>query len=371
MNTLTQDVQAATAGDERAFERIIDTCKNTVTSIALSIVKDVDASEEVAQSVFINCWQNLSKLKQPDSFLPWVRQTSRHLSLNYLRDNKVAKRVSAEETDRVFSEFCNDDKCLDHDLNVEQCKFIVQRLVDDLPSDSREVVLLYYREQESSKHVAQLLGISESSVRQKLSRARAKLKDSLLNRYGQVILSTVPAVSFASITLATATASPKAVAAVSLSQQTGWLGKFSFLISGAMLASLTGVLAVFLSHKVVERRLEFESDKELLRKVRNLQIGWLLIFGVFFGLSYQLSDGFVWPLVTYSIFAVGLFVLSVRAQQIAVDGINRKSQHLAGNGQEKSTPCNNRWAKVGLYGGLLIGFAGLIVGLIGSGRLPL
>lgn len=375
MNTLTQDVQAATSGDEKAFERIIDTCKNTVTSIALSIVKDVDASEEVAQKVFINCWQNLSTLNKPDSFLPWVRQTSRHMSLNYLRDNKVNQRASSDEADRVFAEFCSNEHYLEQELNSEQCKLIVQRLIDDLPPESREVVLLYYREQAPSQHVANLLGISEASVRKKLSRARATLKDRLIEKYGRVILSTVPAVSFASITLATATASPKALAAVSMSQQSSWMGKLSFLFSGAMLASFMGVLAVFLSHKMVEKRLEFESDKHLLRQVRNVQIAWLLVFGVVFGLSYQLSDGYIWPVTTYTIFAVGLSVLIRRAQQIAVAGINRKSKFLSDKDQQDPSasdkPCNNRWAAFGLYGGLLIGFVGLFAGLVGSGRLVL
>lgn len=362
MNTMTQDVQAATAGDSKAFERLIDSCKNTVTSIALSIVKDVDASEEVAQRVFINCWQNLAALKNPDSFLPWVRQTSRHLSLNYLRDNKVSQRTSSEEADQIFMEFCNEQASLEHALNAEQCHVIVQKLIDDLPSESREVVLLYYREQESSQHVANLLGISEVSVRKKLSRARGKLKESLLKRYGQVILSTVPAVSFASITLAAATSSPKAMAAVSVGQSTGWFGKLSVLFSGAMLASFVGVLAVFFSHKVVEKRLQYESDKQLLRKVRNLQIGWLLIFGVCFALSFELSDGFIWPILTYSLFAVGLSILIRRAQQITIAAIQQS--------KELST-VNNRWGLIGLFGGLFTGFLGMIIGLIGSGRLTL
>ena len=57
---LLPDVLAATAGDRSAFERLITQCRHTVAAIALAIVKDLDASEEVAQEVFIHIWQQLA-----------------------------------------------------------------------------------------------------------------------------------------------------------------------------------------------------------------------------------------------------------------------------------------------------------------------
>lgn len=362
MNTLTMDVEAASSGDQKAFARLIAASKNTVTTIALNIVRDVDASEDIAQAVFINCWQNLGSLKNAESFLPWVRQTSRHLALNYLRDNKVGRRADSDEAERAFTEFCNQENSAELELNRQQSKIIVQQLIDELPAASREVVLLYYREQQSSAHVANLLGISEQAVRQKLSRARARLKQDLLSRFGQVILSTVPTVSFSSVVLASVATSPKAAAAVSATQPTSALAKLSWLFSGAMFASLVAVVAVFFSHRMVEKRLQLESDKRLLRSIRNLQIGWILVFGVCFALSYELTEGFLWPLLTYSVFAAGLSVLIRRAQQVAMAGLSRQTGL-------KPTRSNRIASTLGLYGGLLIGFVGLLSGLIASGRL--
>lgn len=55
MDVYSSDVIAAQSGDIKAFERLINASKNTVSAIALGIVKDMDASEDVAQKVFINC----------------------------------------------------------------------------------------------------------------------------------------------------------------------------------------------------------------------------------------------------------------------------------------------------------------------------
>ena len=56
-----QDVLLAMKGDNNAFTRLIQASRNTISSIALAIVKDLDASEEVAQQVYIQCWQKAGR----------------------------------------------------------------------------------------------------------------------------------------------------------------------------------------------------------------------------------------------------------------------------------------------------------------------
>jgi DNA-directed RNA polymerase specialized sigma24 family protein len=74
---LFNDVELAQSGDQQAFGRLITQTRNLVSSIALSIVKDLDNSEDVSQQVYIGAWQNMSKLKNTRSFLPWLRQMTR------------------------------------------------------------------------------------------------------------------------------------------------------------------------------------------------------------------------------------------------------------------------------------------------------
>ena len=76
---------AAVRGDREAYGRIVAGCQTTVTSIALAIVRDVHASEDIAQEAFLSAWQNLRKLNNPASFLPWLRQITRNLARDHLR----------------------------------------------------------------------------------------------------------------------------------------------------------------------------------------------------------------------------------------------------------------------------------------------
>ncbi|MDO6566093.1 sigma-70 family RNA polymerase sigma factor [Alteromonas sp. 1_MG-2023] len=399
MDVYSSDVIAAQSGDLKAFERLINASKNTVTAIALGIVKDIDASEDVAQKVFINCWQNLATLTNPKSFMPWVRQVARYMAINYLRDNKVSQSIKGDEGESILESFCKSGDTLEASVSDEQTKKIVAALIDELPSDSREVVLLYYREQCSTKHVAQLLDISDAAVRQKLSRARAMLKTLTLDKFSRVIIATTPAVTFTSMTLSLL-AGPKPAAAAVTAGATGsaskggvlnsiW-SKVVWVLSGAMLGALVAMVAVIASHKLAERHMRHESNKKKLKRVRNYTLVWIFVWGVLFAASYEFSTGFIAPLLTYCGFGAGIAILTKRAHQIIYSPSQKLStapsdiecelhekreQHGKFN-QNKSTDVQdensvNVTNVLGLYGGLILGFIGLIAGLINSGRLVL
>jgi DNA-directed RNA polymerase specialized sigma24 family protein len=71
-------VAAAADGDGAAFATLDSETSGLVSSIALAIVRDVDLSRDVAQDVFLAAWRDLRKLRNPSSFLPWLRQIARN-----------------------------------------------------------------------------------------------------------------------------------------------------------------------------------------------------------------------------------------------------------------------------------------------------
>lgn len=370
MSVLVEDVTAAQQGDIQAFERLVAGSRNTITSIALSIVKDVDASEDIAQQIYINSWQNLHTLKNAASFLPWVRQSARYMASNYLRDNKVSKKVSGDQADGLIEAISLENDPGEKQRENEQYQQIIAQVLDQLPNETREIVLLYYREQESTHHVATLLGLSDAAVRKKLSRARVQIKDKVMKQFGKVILSTAPTVSFTSMVIASLSVSPQAAASVTLGAGTGvnssWLTKISALFGGAMLGALAGALAIVWSHKSASKQVLNPQLKSQLLLLRNVSLVWVIVFGVLFSLSYALTESAWGPIVTYSMFALGLFVLTKRSQLIVLMGMEQNPKvDISSKGYKFQKFC----ASMGLYGGVLIGFLGLLTGLAGAGRL--
>lgn len=367
---LLPDVMAATAGDRSAFERLITQCRHTVTGIALAIVKDLDASEEVAQEVFIYIWQQLGTLREPASFLPWVRQMTRHRSYNYLRDNKVKQKVLGDEAESLLENFTDPTASMQDLLEREQQQIIMQDFISQLPEDSREIVLLYYREEQSSQQVADLLGLSDANVRKKLSRVREQLKDSLLARYGQLILSTAPGLGFSTVVAAALTSvAPPVAAATSVSvaaQQSGWLAKIAVLLGGAMIGALAAVVGVVLGMRAVLNKTDNEDEKTALKALRNKTILWVLLSGLLLTAAYELTSGAWAPVAAFVLLLAGLIYSQLRVQQIISPRLQRQYPNAAELARVKRK--NTLWCLLAITAGYGAGLFGLIYGLMQSGR---
>ena len=238
---IQQELPAARSGDQGAYGRIVAACQNTVTAVALAITRDVSASEDIAQEAFLNAWQHLERLHSPDSFLPWLRQITRNLARDHLRahrnqplDGPNAELVMAMAADpgpQPMQKMLEDER--------ESAAF---ELISSLPDDSREALLLFYREGQSSQQVAMLLGISDAAARKRLSRARQLVRDDILKRFGDFARSSAPSAAFtAAIITALGMASKPAAAAGATAIGTATLGG---ALAGKGLAGIVGMGSV-------------------------------------------------------------------------------------------------------------------------------
>ncbi|KOA95854.1 RNA polymerase sigma factor, partial [Xanthomonas arboricola] len=181
---LQRELPVAAAGCQQAYGRIVRACQNTVTAIALAITRDIAASEDIAQEAFLRAWQRLAQLHQPASFLPWLRQITRNLARDWLRANRH-RALSGEAADLAIAMAADPAPSpADQLLQVEE-EIAAFDIISALPEESRETLLLFYREGQSSRQVASLLGLSDAAVRKRLSRARASVRGELLRRFGE------------------------------------------------------------------------------------------------------------------------------------------------------------------------------------------
>ncbi len=210
---IRRELPAAARGDRDAYGRMVAASQNTVTAVALAITRDVPASEDIAQEAFLSAWQNLKRLKTPDSFLPWLRQITRNLARDHLRGGK-RRPLDGEAAELAIAHAADPAATPMQQLIDDEREAVAADLISELPAESREVLLLYYREGQSSQQVATLLGMSDAAVRKRLSRARQSVRDGLLQRFGEFARSSAPGIAFtAMVAGAVATAAPPAAAA--------------------------------------------------------------------------------------------------------------------------------------------------------------
>ena len=265
--TLESDVLRAGNGDEAAFARLVEKTANTVCSIALAIVRNVEASEDIAQETFLAAWSNVRTLRNPASFLPWLRQITRNQAHLWRRehhrevgdDAMLAAAVDARPSPT------------EHVLADEERRVLAD-VLDQLPDEAREVLVLYYREESSTRHVSQLLGISEEAVRQRLSRSRALVREEILQRFGRTIARTAPGAAFASAIAGALTfAAPTASAAVVAASTGSAFGKVAAatVAKASVIGGILGWVGVIMGMHHLQPYFDDQEEREL-KRFRNI-----------------------------------------------------------------------------------------------------
>ncbi|MBH1662800.1 sigma-70 family RNA polymerase sigma factor [Stenotrophomonas maltophilia] len=239
--TLERELPAAASGCQHAYGRIVLACQNTVTAIALAITRDRQASEDIAQEAFVKGWQQLHQLRSSTSFLPWLRQITRNLARDWLRAQR-GRPLTGEAAEVAMGMAADPAPGAADRLQRVEEEIAAEDIISALPADSREVLLLYYREGQRSQQVADLLGLSDAAVRKRLSRARALVRAGLLQRFGEFARSSAPSAAFATavISMVLVAAPGTASAAILLGTGVG-VGGSKLGLGGASVAGGTAM----------------------------------------------------------------------------------------------------------------------------------
>lgn len=368
---LNQLVERAKQGDKAAFQSLVAKMTSPVCAIALAITKNIQDSKDVSQLVFIKMWQQLGELKNNDSLLPWLRQTTRYTALNYIRDNKSTAKFDSDDAtlEHLLQQVCEQPHS-DQQLIKQQQNQLIRHLIDQLPSESREIVILYYREEQNSHAVAQLLDISDATVRKRLQRVRAILKQQLLDKYGKLIYTTAPIGLYSTFALTAMASSPAAATGIGYgaasASHTSWLGKLIMSLGGAGLGAILAVFANSMAIKQTLKHVDNSQDQRVLIKLKRVGNIWIVLCCALLWLSYEYSHGWLLPVITYTLFLVGLIYIIRNTNRISFANLTRQAK-LDAKLERKL-----RRAKIGNIVGWIVGVgggsAGLIYGLYVSGR---
>lgn len=280
-------VAAAAAGDTEAFRRLVDLSRNVVCSIALAAVKDVVVSEDIAQEVYLAAWKNLATLRNPSSFFPWIRQLTRNQCTEHLRrqTRREKRHLSQEQADEVLSSVVDPSGTPVDSILRDEDRRILNEAIERLVGDARETVILFYREGRSAAQVAALLERREAAVKKCLSRARATLREALLDRAGDLLQQTAPGAGFTAAVLGLVTLAAPATAtatAASVGVTTALGGKSTFatfggLLSGAALGGASAFGAIWIGIQRIIRQARDEEERIALRRFRKVVIGVLIL----------------------------------------------------------------------------------------------
>ena len=238
-------VAASLAGDRAAFARIVSRYQRLLCSLAYSSVGNVSDSEDIAQDVFIEAWKKLASLKEPAKLKAWLCGILRFKVSHFYRreaGQPLRRSKGLEHADELAS---SEPKAEDNVIQSEE-QALLWRAVEKVPATYREPLILFYRENQSTRQVAADLDLSEDAVKQRLSRGRRMLQAEMLKFVEKSLERSKPGATFTAAVLAAVATIPPPAKAASIGAATvkasSWL-KWSAILT--LLATFSGVISTF------------------------------------------------------------------------------------------------------------------------------
>ena len=193
MNEDIKSLQACRGGDVQAFEAIVCRYQALVCAITYSAVGRRDVSEELAQETFIQAWKKLGQLKEPDKFRSWLCSIAHNMVCNYLRTQKRSPVVYGEIEDMP----ADGQEQSPHEVLVRQEEEeMIRTALMQIPDEYREPLVLFYRQDQSTRQVAELMGLPEATVRTRLHRGRQMLREQVESKIETTLKKTAPGAAF-------------------------------------------------------------------------------------------------------------------------------------------------------------------------------
>lgn len=155
-------VSAYLKGNESAFEVLLKRHQERIFLQIKSMVRDTAIAEDIFQETFVKAIRTLKmgKYNEEGKFLPWILRIAHNLSIDHFRKERKMPKSRSNETYDVFSHIPRDEKNMEESMIDEVINADVRKLIEHLPPDQREVVLLRHYGGLSYREIAEQCNVS-------------------------------------------------------------------------------------------------------------------------------------------------------------------------------------------------------------------
>jgi RNA polymerase sigma-70 factor (ECF subfamily) len=180
-------LQATMEGDEAAFGELVSRYRNQITSYIYRMTNDYDGAIDLAQETFVRVYRAADRYKSDFAFSTYIYRIATNLAISELRKRKRRRLVSLtgffQETEREAEQEFNppDLRPLQDTVLVDtERRKAVAKAITTLPEKYRAPLVLRDVEGKAYEQIAQILQTNEGTVKSRISRARALLREKLL-----------------------------------------------------------------------------------------------------------------------------------------------------------------------------------------------
>jgi len=184
-------VERVIKGDVDAFSILVHKYQDRIYSVALNYVSNPEDAVDVTQEAFLKAYSKLRMFDSASAFYTWLYRIAINTSIDFLRKRKSrpAESLDDEKFSDVGFEPVSKDPSADPEkvaARTEQAR-LLKNAIASLSEKLRTVVVLHDVEGLSQEEVADILKVPVGTVKSRVSRARAELRQLLSKQLGEVL----------------------------------------------------------------------------------------------------------------------------------------------------------------------------------------
>jgi RNA polymerase sigma-70 factor (ECF subfamily) len=157
-----QLVRSYVAGEEKSLEVLLEKYQKRIYSSIFMLVKDKYLAEDIFQDTFIKVIDNLKSgnYKEEGKFFPWVMRIAHNLCIDYFRKVKRKPQIVTEDGYDIFTVLDMREDSIEDKMIKEQSIAKIKDLINLLPNEQKEVVVLRHYAELSFKEISDITGVS-------------------------------------------------------------------------------------------------------------------------------------------------------------------------------------------------------------------
>jgi RNA polymerase sigma-70 factor (ECF subfamily) len=164
------------SGDESALASLIERHQSKIYGFIYSKINDRDLSDDIFQDTFIKVIKTLKSesYNEEGKFLPWVMRIAHNLVVDHFRKAKKMPYQRETEEYSIFNYMTDNSLNIEGQIISEQVESDLAKLLEELPADQKEVLVMRMYQDLSFKEIADLTGVS-------INTALGRMRYALLN----------------------------------------------------------------------------------------------------------------------------------------------------------------------------------------------
>ncbi|HEU5015415.1 MAG TPA: sigma-70 family RNA polymerase sigma factor [Roseiflexaceae bacterium] len=176
-------VESARHGEAESFNALVRLYEGRVYNLCYRMLGDADSAADAGQDAFLSAFRNMRKFRG-GSFRSWMLRIATNTCYDVLRARKRRPTTSLDadaqhDEDAPALQIADEGETPDERVQRRELATAIRAALDTLPEDQRIVVVLSDVEGMSYDEIAEITGTNLGTVKSRLSRGRARMRDAL------------------------------------------------------------------------------------------------------------------------------------------------------------------------------------------------